>query len=235
MVEKYKLSHPINKTKQREYGKTYYAKNKDNILAKCKLAYPLKQTKVARHNRKYYLSHHESLLDNRKEYRKNNKDKIKTKKYYYEPNKRKVYYMRNKERIKIQSKNKRLEIKIKVMTHYGNGECKCVKCGFDDIRALSIDHINGNGNKERKENKYMRGNHVYDWLKKNNYPLGYQTLCMNCQLIKRVENQEYRFQIKTNSTALQIIRGADLNPPLLLSWLGNGLGFKLLPSSTSTS
>ena len=29
------------------------------------------------------------------------------------------------------------------LLHYGEGKIACVRCGFSDIRALSIDHING--------------------------------------------------------------------------------------------
>jgi hypothetical protein len=79
------------------------------------------------------------------------------------------------------------DIKREVFQHYGNGTVSCVKCGFDDARALSIDHINGGG---RKHIKQIRGN-FYKWLAKNNFPKGYQTLCMNCQWIKRYDNGEY--------------------------------------------
>jgi len=84
-------------------------------------------------------------------------------------------------------KNKSLLLKKEVLTHYGNGVLKCVQCGFNDIRALSIDHINGDGAKFRREN---RTKSTYPWLKKNNYPKGHQTLCMNCQFIKRNVNGE---------------------------------------------
>jgi hypothetical protein len=80
-------------------------------------------------------------------------------------------------------------LKEDVLTHYGRGKLACVKCGFSDIRALSIDHINGGGNKERKKLK-IGGRPFYSYLKASNYPEGYQTLCMNCQWIKRVENNE---------------------------------------------
>ena len=76
-----------------------------------------------------------------------------------------------------------------VLTHYGNGKLVCLKCGFDDIRALSIDHLNGNGNQDRVGKK-LGGTNFYAWLIKNNYPTGYQTLCMNCNWIKRSENKE---------------------------------------------
>lgn len=67
---------------------------------------------------------------------------------------------------------------------------RCVGCGFDDKRALQIDHINGRGSKERKERPY-RGNfhkHVLkSFLSQENK---YQLLCANCNWIKRVENNE---------------------------------------------
>jgi hypothetical protein len=61
----------------------------------------------------------------------------------------------------------------------------CKECGYDDVRALSIDHVNEGGTVHRKE---VGG--IYSYLIKNNLPEGYQVLCMNCQWIKRVTNHE---------------------------------------------
>ncbi len=80
-------------------------------------------------------------------------------------------------------------LKVEVLTYYGNGECACVKCGFSDIRALSIDHIEGRGNRHR-QGKLRTSASFYAWLKARDYPQGYQTLCMNDQFIKRDENNE---------------------------------------------
>ncbi len=77
----------------------------------------------------------------------------------------------------------RLNVKQSILTHYGNDECACVRCGFSDIRALSIDHIDGGGHEHRKSLR-RGGLSFYKWLLENNYPEGYQTLCMNCQFIK---------------------------------------------------
>ena len=81
------------------------------------------------------------------------------------------------------------KVKEEVLTHYGNGKCACVKCDFADIRALSIDHINGGGVSHRRNIK-CGGSSLYIWLRKNKYPEGYQTLCMNCQFIKSAINKE---------------------------------------------
>ena len=86
-----------------------------------------------------------------------------------------------------------LKLKLDVLGAYGNGRVACVRCGFDDIRALSLDHISGGGNAHRHENNgRFSGQKLYVYLRQNDYPLGYQTLCMNCQWIKRSENREYR-------------------------------------------
>ena len=78
-----------------------------------------------------------------------------------------------------------------VLMHYGGGQCVCVRCGFTDLRTLSIDHIEGGGTRERIKFSAL-GSQFYRRLQKNNYPDGYQTLCMNCQWIKRFENKEHR-------------------------------------------
>lgn len=79
----------------------------------------------------------------------------------------------------------RLRIKKEVLTHYGKGKLVCVHCGFADVRALTIDHVTNNGAQDRKQGR-KSGIWLYSWLKSHNYPLGYQTLCFNCQWIKRI-------------------------------------------------
>ncbi len=75
------------------------------------------------------------------------------------------------------------------LTHYGAGVYACVRCGFSDPRALSIDHINGSGTRHTRS-EGIHGSKIYRWLIKKGFPRGYQTLCMNCQFIKRTENGE---------------------------------------------
>ena len=85
----------------------------------------------------------------------------------------------------------RKNLKERVLTHYGWGKLACVRCNFSDVRALSIDHINGGGHRHMKTLK-SGGKNFYRWLEQHELPEGYQTLCMNCQFIKREENKEYR-------------------------------------------
>jgi hypothetical protein len=97
---------------------------------------------------------------------------------------------KNKEKARFINQRYGMRIKSKVLTHYGNGKCSCVKCGEARLPCLSIDHINGSGTTHRREIKII-GKTFYRWLMRNDYPEGYQTLCMNCQFVKRFENYEY--------------------------------------------
>ena len=94
-----------------------------------------------------------------------------------------------KEHIRVQSKSKskttyaiartkqRKNTRLKVLYWYSNGLMKCECCGNDDIRVLTIDHINGGG-KQHITNHNITD--LYEYLYYANYPEGYQILCWNC-------------------------------------------------------
>jgi len=89
--------------------------------------------------------------------------------------------------------------KVEVISHYSDGEMTCAKCGFSDLRALSIDHISGDG----ANHKRSRKGDLYGWLRKHKYPSGFQVLCMNCQFIKAYENNEH----PSRSTPIDKVKG----------------------------
>jgi hypothetical protein len=97
----------------------------------------------------------------------------------------------DKYRARIDKANKHtkqilLEIKSKCFTMLGN---KCCKCGFSDIRALQINHINGNGRKHRNSvNSVTFYRSIIKSLNENKHE--FQILCANCNWIKRVEIPE---------------------------------------------
>ena len=70
-----------------------------------------------------------------------------------------------------------------VFTAYGGYKCNC--CGETEKMFLSIDHVNNDGAAMRKAKLYSgNGTGFYLWLRKNNFPNGFQVLCMNCQVGK---------------------------------------------------
>lgn len=69
---------------------------------------------------------------------------------------------------------------------------KCARCGFNDPRALQIDHIHGGGSKELRG----KGGGGTTYLKRvlgslERHEKKYQILCSNCNWIKRSENGEH--------------------------------------------
>jgi len=112
-------------------------------------------------------------------------------KQIYQRNYHLTYDLLHKKERRLAVHNYFVTLKLKLLAYYGNGKVACVKCGFDDTRALSIDHINGNGNTHKKENNISSGTDFYRYLKREDFPEGYQTLCMNCQYIKKSENKEW--------------------------------------------
>jgi hypothetical protein len=70
----------------------------------------------------------------------------------------------------------RMKVRVDTINHYGG---KCAICQIDNIYYLSIDHINGGGNIDRKIKKLGSGYNFYLYLQKNGYPDGFRVLCYN--------------------------------------------------------
>lgn len=75
-----------------------------------------------------------------------------------------------------------LELKLAAFNAYGGCQCAC--CSEPHHECLSIDHINNDGAAHRKELAGKAGA-IYLWLARNDYPAGFQVLCMCCNLSKR--------------------------------------------------
>lgn len=74
----------------------------------------------------------------------------------------------------------------------GNGAILCSHCGFSNIKAIQIDHINGEGLSSKKG--LTTGGFYRRILKMSIEEVKekYQLLCANCNWIKRVENNEVK-------------------------------------------
>lgn len=91
-------------------------------------------------------------------------------------------YRDNSESALIRGKHNRLRLKLEVFRAYGGPRCRC--CGEGVLAFLSIDHINEDGAKHReqlrKPGEARSGGNIYWWLKRNDFPPGFQVLCFNC-------------------------------------------------------
>lgn len=97
----------------------------------------------------------------------------------------KTYREEYKERIRESGRKYRQKLKLEIFSVYSKGEPKCNECGYNDIRALCVDHIAGRGSEHYK--KIGGVGKLYSWIRKNNFPEGFQILCMNCNFIKEVK------------------------------------------------
>ena len=89
---------------------------------------------------------------------------------------RQAYYQENKDKAYEYQRKRSGILRDAAIEAYGGYKCAC--CGETEPLFLTIDHVNNDGNKHRKEVKGTTG--LLTWLKKNNYPKGFQVLCMNC-------------------------------------------------------
>jgi hypothetical protein len=112
---------------------------------------------------------------------------------------RKQYYLKNKGRwkpAKRPTKERRkanlLAWKMGAFKHLGG---VCVHCGFSDIRALQIDHVNGGGCKEARLGLITTIKYKAVMTDKTGK---YQLLCANCNWIKNHERKEYLHERYTN-------------------------------------
>jgi hypothetical protein len=141
------------------------------------------------------------FIKSQKKYTKktwSNERKIKRQKWekqYYLDNKDKIenYYKDNRSTIAQTHHLYNVTLKIEVLSHYsGANPPQCAnpykehKEPYQTIWSLSLDKIAG----DHFKSKLPTGVTLYGKLKKEGYPEGWQVLCMNCQMIKRHENNE---------------------------------------------
>lgn len=100
---------------------------------------------------------------------------------------RKIKWARdNRERFNEICRKSRNKLRKEVLEHYSKGKMVCKCCNEDAIEFLAIDHIEGGGNKHRKSisKSNSPNTSIYQWLRKNKYPIGFQVLCHNCNMAK---------------------------------------------------
>lgn len=113
------------------------------------------------------------------------------------------YYYRNHEKLKARmranqkkntewKKKERKEIRTQIFELLGN-KCNNSKCPIPkeklDLRALQIDHVKGDGWKERPRNNSI-GYYKKIYEQILNGSKDYQSLCAYCNWLKRFENSE---------------------------------------------
>lgn len=74
--------------------------------------------------------------------------------------------------------------RLEALKRYSStAEPSCACCGESILAFLTFEHINGGGSAHRRE---TGGGGFVSWLRRNDYPEGFEVLCMNCNLGRRV-------------------------------------------------
>ena len=76
-------------------------------------------------------------------------------------------------------------IRQEVLTVYGR---RCAQCGFSDIRALQVDHVEGGGQRDHRAHGALS---IYKRAIATFGSGAFQLLCANCNWIKVHEKEEY--------------------------------------------
>lgn len=126
----------------------------------------------------YWLIHmedHNKIVARNKRYRENNRLKLRERSRAY----RKKY----PEKIRASDRKYHLTQRLRVLRYYSENDIKCACCGERELKFLALDHRDGNGSKHRRDTN-AKGNQMYAWIIKNNFPPIFQVLCHNCNLAK---------------------------------------------------
>ena len=101
-------------------------------------------------------------------------------------------YKINAYKIRADSHRRIDALKLEVLSHYGPNctlGCCWEGCTVIDVDMLSLDHVNNDGAEHRRTvGKNKTGEKMYRLVKTEGFPNGFQTLCMNHQTKKKLEN-----------------------------------------------
>lgn len=183
-----------DKQKQREYDQKRYQQKKEEINKKSAAWKSDNKNRVTVTQLAYQRDNREKVYEINSRWRKKNKVSIaEWGRQYRAKNKEKIKRYMQRWRIENRARKNELgrqsqqRIKDKVFHMLGD---VCCRCGFTDVRALQVDHIN-QAVEKRGEPK-RAGKSLYAAIARGEKPITeFQLLCANCNWIKRYENNEH--------------------------------------------
>jgi hypothetical protein len=165
--------------------------NKKPFLSAFWYTYSMEYTKEKRHDdyikrkewaRDYYLKNKQKHLDRANTYHAAHREKINAGRRERRALERSLAGLKPLTRIRSGLPIGIGKCKEEVLKFYG-GKCAC--CGEENIKFLTIDHINNNGKEHGNGKGRYKGEMLYRFLKANTYPGGIQVLCFNCNIGRR--------------------------------------------------
>lgn len=162
--------------KQKAYQR-WYKKNRKHKRKQAALWAKRHPESVNRYARNYYQKNREKIREYRRKWAKDNYARVM------------AYPCRSPERRRALGLRYWQKLRSDVFALYGQ---QCAQCGFEDFRALQLDHINNDGCVVRQQyGAYKSGITLRD-ARKSYQPKKYQILCANCNTIKKFEHEKKR-------------------------------------------
>lgn len=128
-------------------------------------------TRVREWERENPKKHIEGHKRRNKKYRENHREELRKKNKEYQRERRNTPEWRER------AKKEHYQLKLQVLQYYSNSlEPKCLCCEELAMEFLTLNHINGYIDKKQPRS----GVYLYRWLVKNNFPSGFNVMCMNC-------------------------------------------------------
>lgn len=163
--------------KTRDYGYR-------NLCKKCQRdKYIKNREKILKKQNKYYKDNRENCLKSKKIYYEENKDEIskfRRNKYKEKPEEYLIRNMKDREKIRFNA------------LKYLSDPPQCKNCGVNNFLVLTIDHINNDGNEERKTIRPNKLWEIIPTMPKEEALKKYQVLCRNCNWEKKLKNSWLR-------------------------------------------
>lgn len=136
------------------------------------------KAQAAENSRNYYIDHKDTEIERSKLYRRE----------HPEIERERAKHSVSKLKYNVGSRRRLLrERRVRVITHYGrDGRMACVICDERQGSLLRVDYINPG---QDRLTKYS-GDELYRRLEQDNYPEGYRSICLSCQI--DIRRKEYR-------------------------------------------
>lgn len=142
---------------------------------------------------------------------------------------KKKYYENNREYYRVKGNTWKLMRRTKLIRFLGG---VCVHCGFDNIQALEIDHIDGGGNRDVKRCGTNTKMYIFYLEHPEVAKTHLQVLCSNCNSIKRYENRVHSSDIDIIELAQKLVENESFDIPKYVKELGILLSSPIDPYSS---
>lgn len=180
----------IDKEKQREWQRKWNEANPEKVKDKYRKYRVANKEKLKAAAHKYYAANKDKLKCKARKRRESNPGRH---------NERTRNWRRNNvDKLWNDRQNVTLEC-CSIYSAKGDVMCSYPTCDVADPDMLCLDHINNNGNEERRDLMWGRGGYnLYAKLRRSGFPPGYQTLCHNHNIKKEIERRRADAKIRHN-------------------------------------